>query len=143
MSRVETAGGRMVLSAWIPEGTMFEFTSAAGEAVRQALGAPPPPQPFAWHDRAALSALLAPYGFSVEVEHHTMAFADTSAADYLDGESRDHPMAIALLAVLESLGQAEAVRGRLLQILEAGNEDRAGFRMTSRYVVAMCRREIG
>jgi hypothetical protein len=52
-------------------------------------------------------------------------------------------MAIALLAVLESLGQAEAVRGRLLQILEAGNEDRAGFRMTSRYVVAMCRREIG
>jgi SAM-dependent methyltransferase len=143
MSRVGTAGGRIVLSAWIPQGTMFEFSSAAGEAVRAALGAPPPPEPFAWHDRDALRALLAPYGFSVQVEQHTLSFVDTSPTAYLDGESRDHPMAVAALAVLESLGQAEAVRGRLLQILEAGNEDSAGFRMTSRYVVATSRRGMG
>ena len=52
MSRVVTADGRIILSAWIPQGTIFEFTSAAGDAVRQALGAPSPPPPFAWHDPA-------------------------------------------------------------------------------------------
>ena len=143
MSRVVTADGRIVLSAWIPQGTMFEFASAAGEAVRQALGAPPPPQPFAWHDRDALSDLLAPHGFTVEVEEHSLSFTDTSPAAYLDGESRDHPMAVAGLAVLEGLGQAEVLRERLLQILIAGNEDPAGFRTTSRYVVATARRAAG
>jgi SAM-dependent methyltransferase len=82
MSRVVTAEGRIILSAWIPQGTMFEFTSAAGEAVREALGAPPPPEPFAWHDHDALSALLAPHGFAVEVEEHSLSFTGTSPAAY-------------------------------------------------------------
>jgi hypothetical protein len=141
MARVVTAEGKIVLSAWIPRGTMFEFSSAAGEAVRRALGAPSPPQPFAWHDREALSGLLAPHGFTVEVEEHSLSFADTSPAAYLDGESRDHPMAVAGLAVLEELGQAEATRDRLLQILEAGNEAAAGFQVTSQYIVAKAQRE--
>jgi SAM-dependent methyltransferase len=143
MSRVVTAEGRIILSAWIPQGTMFEFAFVAGEAVRQALGAPPPPPPFAWHDRDALSGLLAPHGFSVEVEEHSLSFTDTSPGAYLDGESRDHPMAVAGLAVLEGMGQAEVLRDRLLQILVAGNEDPAGFRTTSRYVVAKARRVTG
>lgn len=142
MSRVLAPGGRIILSAWIPQGTMFEFTFAAGEAVRQALGAPSPPEPFAWHDRDALSALLAPHGFAVEVEQHSLSIADTSPAAYLDGESREHPMAVAGLAVLEGLGQAEALRGRLLQILDAGNEEPAGFQVTSRYVVVTARRQL-
>ena len=140
MSRVVTAEGRIILSAWIPQGTMFEFASAAGEAVRQALGAPSPPPPFAWHDRDALSDLLAPHGFTVEVKEHSLSFTDTSPAAYLDGESRDHPMAVAGLGVLEPLGQADALRERLLQILVAGNEDPAAFRTTSRYVIAEARR---
>ena len=140
MSRVVTADGRILLSAWIPQGTIFEFTSAAGDAVRQALGAPPPPAPFQWHDRDALSALLAPHGFTVEVEEHSLSFTDTSPAAYVDGESRDHPLAVAGLAVLEAVGQGEAVRDRLLRIVEAGNERPAGFEVTSRYVVATARR---
>ena len=140
MSRVVTADGRIVLSAWIPQGTMFEFASAAGEAVRQALGAPPPPPPFAWHDRDALSVLLAPHGFKVEVEEHRLSFTGTSPAAYLDGESRDHPMAVAGLAVLEGLGRAEVLRERLLQVLVAGNEDPTGFRTTSQYVIATAQR---
>lgn len=143
VSRVVTAGGRIILSAWIPQGTIFEFAFAAGEAVRQALGAPPPPEPFGWHDRDALSALLAPHGFTVEVEQHSLSIADTSPAAYLDGESRDHPMAVGRLAVLDGLDEAEALRGRLLQILEAGNEEPAGFQITSRYVVATARRQTG
>jgi len=141
MSRVLAAGGRIILSAWIPQGTMFEFTSAASEAVRQALGAPRPPEPFAWHDRDALAGLLAPHGIDVAVEQHSVSFTDVSPAAYLDGQARDHPMAVAGLAVLDGLGQAESLRARLLQILETGNEEPTGFRITSRYVVATCRRE--
>ena len=141
MSRVLVPGGRIVLSAWIPAGAMFELNSAAAQAVRQAVGAPPAPQPFAWHDRRALSGLLAPYGFRVETAPHRLAYSGSSARDFLDTESRNHPLAVAGFGVLEPLGQAEALRARLLEILENGNEDRDGFRVTSGYVVATARRD--
>jgi len=91
--------------------------------------------------RAALSGLLAPYGFRVETAPHRLAYTGSSARDFLDTESRNHPLAVAGFGVLEPLGQAEALRARLLEILENGNEDRGGFRVTSRYVVATARRD--
>jgi hypothetical protein len=48
----------------------------------------------------------------------------------------DHPMAIAGRALLEQHGAAEAAHDRMIAVLEAGNEDPNGFRVTSRYVVA-------
>jgi SAM-dependent methyltransferase len=141
MSRVLAPGGRIVLSAWIPAGAMFEMTSAAADAVRQAVGAPPGPAPFAWEQRDALLNLLAPHGFSVEAKHHALAFAASSAQEFLDDQARNHPMAVAGFSVLEQLGQAEALRTRLLGILENGNEDARKFRVTGRYVVATARRQ--
>jgi SAM-dependent methyltransferase len=79
MARVLAPGGRIVLSAWIPAGAMFEMTSTASGAVRQALGAPPGPAPFAWEQRDALLNLLAPLGFSVQVKQHALTFAASSA----------------------------------------------------------------
>ena len=141
MSRVLGPGGRIVLSAWIPAGAMFEMTSTAADAVRQAMGAPPEPAPFAWEQRDALLNLLAPHGFSVEVTHHALAFTASSAQEFLDDQAQNHPMAIAGLSVLEQLGHAEALRARLLAILENGNEDTEKFRATSRYAVATARRQ--
>jgi SAM-dependent methyltransferase len=140
MSRVLAPGGRIVLSAWIPAGAMFEMTSAAASAVRQAVGAPAP-EPFAWHDRDALSSLLTPHGFVIDVQHHRLGFAAPSTRQFLDQETQNHPLAVAGLSVLEPLGRAQALRARLLGILENGNEDPSGFRVTSRYVVATARRD--
>jgi SAM-dependent methyltransferase len=140
MSRVLAPGGRIVLSAWIPAGALFELNSVAAETVRQAVGAPPMPAPFAWHDRDWLLSLLAPYGFGVDIQPHSLTFAASSAQEFLDIEARNHPLAVAGLRVLEPLGQADALRARLLGILEKGNEDRDSFRVTSRYVVAAARR---
>src|SRR6266487_4056257 len=140
MSRVLAPGGRIVLSAWIPAGAMFEMTSAAAGAVRQAVGAPAP-EPFAWHDRDALSSLLTPHGFVIDVQHHRLGFAAPSARQFLDQETQNHPLAVAGLSVLEPLGRAQALRARLLGILENGNEDPGGFRVTSRYVIATARRD--
>jgi SAM-dependent methyltransferase len=141
MARVLAPGGRVVLSAWIPAGAMFEMASTASDTVRQALGAPPGPVPFAWEQRDALVNLLAPHGFSVQVKHHALAFTAASAQKFLDDQAQNHPMAVAGLDVLERLGQAEALRTRLLGILENGNEDAGKFRVTSRYVVATARRQ--
>ena len=141
MSRVLAPGGRIVLSAWIPAGAMFEMNSTAADAVRQAVGAPPGPAPFAWEQRDALLNLLGPHGFSVEVTDHALAFTAPSARDFLEDQAQKHPMAVAGLSVLEQLGQAQALRARLLAILENGNEDGGGFRVTSRYVVATARRQ--
>ena len=62
------------------------------------------------------------------------------ARRYLDGEMADHPMALAGRAVLERQGQSEAVRARMLEVLEAGNEDPGAFRTTSRYVIVTAAR---
>jgi hypothetical protein len=45
-------------------------------------------------------------------------------------------MAVAGLAVLDPLGQGDALRAELMELLEAANEGPAAFRMTSRYVIA-------
>jgi len=141
MARVLAPGGRIVLSAWIPAGAMFEMTSTASDTVRQAMGAPPGSAPFAWEQRDALLNLLAPHGFSVQVKHHAFAFTASSAHEFLDDQTQNHPMAVAGLSVLERLGQAQALRTRLLKILENGNEDAGKFRVTSRYAVATARRQ--
>jgi SAM-dependent methyltransferase len=140
LARVTAPAGRIVLSAWIPEGAISKMVRAAREAVGRAIGAPAGPPPFAWHDRDALAGLLEPLGFEVELEEERIAFTADSPRAYLDAEVENHPLAVAGQAVLESRGEAEALRARTLQILEAENEDAGAFRVTSRYVVATARR---
>ena len=83
---------------------------AAQEAVRDAVGAPAGPPPFAWHDRDALAELFAPYGFDITVAEERLAFTANSPRDYLDAESDNHPLAVAGRAVLEPRGEATALR---------------------------------
>lgn len=140
MARVLATPGRIVLTAWLPAGTIYEMNSAAQGAVMQALGAPPAPSGFPWHDGDALQGLLGPHGFEIGLEEHSLAFRASSAEAYLESESKNHPMAIAGLDLLERRGEAERLRARLLSILETGNEVGQGFQATSRYVVATCQR---
>jgi SAM-dependent methyltransferase len=143
MCRVLGPCGRIVLSAWLPAGTVFEMNSVAADTVRRAVGAPAPAKGFPWHDRDALAGLFGTYGFGVELEEHSLTFSAASVDEYLEVESRNHPMAVTGIAVLERLGQAEALRKRLHHILTEGNEDPNAFRATSRYVVAILTRHGG
>jgi SAM-dependent methyltransferase len=135
MARVTGPNGRILLSAWIPEGPISAMGRIAREAVSQALGTPPGPPPFPWHENDALDGLLAAHGFGVSLEQQQISFTGASPAEYLDGEMADHPMALAGRAVLEQQGRSEAVRAQMLEVLEAGNEDPGAFRTTSRYVI--------
>lgn len=139
IDRVLTAPARIVLSAWLPSGAVFEMNAAAAAAIRAAVGAPPPPA-FNWHDPDELVRLLQPYGFTLSTEEHELAFTATSARDFLEEQSRDHPLAVSGLGLLAKFGKAERVRNDLLEILEKGNEDATAFRSTSRYIVAVAHR---
>ena len=140
MSRVVAPGGRIVLSAWIPAGAMFEMTSAAANTVRRAIGAPAP-EPFAWHDRNALAAPAR----AVRLQRRRRpaqpgVLRIVGAAVPRPGDPSPSASATGL-RILGQVGQAQALRARLLAILENGNEDPASFRVTSRYVVVTARRD--
>jgi ubiquinone/menaquinone biosynthesis C-methylase UbiE len=141
MARVTAHGGSIVLTAWIPEGGINDCVGVFQKAVVTAIGLPPGPPPFAWHDQNALASLFGPHGFSVTVEPGQLAFTATSAREYLKIQGRDHPMSVAGRALLESRGEGEAVAERALGILEAANEAPGSFRVTSRYVIAIARKK--
>jgi len=140
IGRVATRAGRIALSAWLPEGALFEVMKARSEAVATATQAPPGPRPFSWHDGEALNELLAGEGFSITLEERRLQFTAASPQGFLEGEFREHPIWIASLALLEARGQAQPLREHALEILQAANEDANAFAITSRYVVASGRR---
>ena len=140
IARVAAPNGRLAISAWIPEGAIAEASRTSREAVVAALDAPPGPPPFDWHDPSAVSALLGEHGFTVTMTEHSIAFTAESPQAWLEQQARDHPLSIAGAAVLEPRGEVDAVRARMLEIFEAGNEDPDAFRVTSRYVIATARR---
>ena len=140
LARAGAPAGRVVLSAWVPEGPIAETARLSGEAVATALGSPPPRPRFQWQDRDALQGLLGPHGFQVSTEEHRIAFTARSAADYLSGETNNHPMALAARAVLQPRGEFVPLGERLLALFEDANEDPTAFRITSRYVVATASR---
>jgi SAM-dependent methyltransferase len=139
MARITAPAGRILLSAWLPGGAASDAVRAAGAAVRRALGAPPAPPPFPWHEPAALSELFGSHGFAVEVEEHRLSFTAESARAFVDQQA-DHPMAVAGRELLDRRGESAALHERMLAAYEAGNEDPDTFRVTRGYVVATARR---
>ena len=132
-------GGRIVLSAWIPAGALFDVMRMRHEAIASAAPAPAP-APFAWHTEDALSSLFSPLGLSVELHEQPLAFTAGSASEFVEAEFRDHPLWVGSRTVLEERGELRGIRERALEILEAANEEPDGFLLTSRYVIARMQR---
>ena len=143
MARVSARDSRIVLSAWRPEGPISRLARMARETSMTALGAPPMPPSFAWHDRSALTDLLAPHGFDLEIEEHRHVFTAASIDDYLQGEFVDHPLSVASRAMLTAAGKTDVhaeIADRAREILTEANENPEGFAVTSSYVVAVAQR---
>jgi SAM-dependent methyltransferase len=140
LARVTAPGGRIVLSAWIPRGAVHDAACMTRDAMTEATGAPTGPPPFAWHDREALADLFGPHGFEVSVQQQRISFTAPSPLEYLARDYSSHPLAVAGRDILEPRGKLEALHARTLETLEAANEDRASFRVTSDYVIATARR---
>ena len=80
MVRVTAPTGRIVLSAWLPGGTIERLAMTAMDLVRNAVGAPTPPKPFGCHEQRTLDAGFAAHGMTVVVEANKLAFTATSPA---------------------------------------------------------------
>ena len=134
------ADGRIVLSAWLPDGVLADVSRRRREVVAAAspLLTPGPP-PFAWHERAALDQLFSPYGFEVTTTTEIVSFVATSVLAFTDIEFAHHPMWLEAKRVLAADEyarlEAETRRG-----FDAANEDPGAFRVTSPYVIAALRR---
>lgn len=136
IDRVTAPEGRAVISAWVPEGTMFRAVRLMRGTVMEVLGESPPPPPFAWHEESSLRELFGPLGFSVVVEGHDLPFFASSPEDFVRTEEENHPLVVRSRPALVDAGVADELREGMCQIYAEGNEDRRGFRVTSRYVVA-------
>jgi SAM-dependent methyltransferase len=126
MRRVVRPGGRVVLSAWPPEGPVH----AIGRLAAQRRVAPPatwPPR-LDWHDADALQDA---FGVPVELERHTVDFIAASPEAWWDEQVRCHPM---WLAAGEP---AEGLRDESIAILREANLATDGtLRMALPYAVA-------
>ena len=143
MARVGARHTRIVLSAWRPEGPISRMARMARETSMKALGAPPLPPSFAWHDQIALTELLAPHGFAVEIEERRHVFTATSIDEYLQGELTDHPLSVASRAMLAAAGKTDVqaeIAERAREIVTDANENPHGFAVASPYVVAVAQR---
>jgi ubiquinone/menaquinone biosynthesis C-methylase UbiE len=109
LARVTAPDGRIVLSAWIPQGAMHDAACIARHAITQATGAPTGPPPFAWHDREALASLFGSHGFAVSLQHETVWFTAPSPLEYLVRDYSSHPLAVAGREVLEPRGKLEGL----------------------------------
>jgi hypothetical protein len=71
--------------------------------VRAALGAPPEPPGFAWHDESSLGALFAGHGMTVEVQGpHELVVSASRPKRFLEPRWANHPLAVAGSEVLDS-----------------------------------------
>jgi SAM-dependent methyltransferase len=140
IARVTARDGRVVISAWIPDGAISKVARLGREAVSRLLDLPPAPPPFPWHERGALAELFGAHGFEVTLEEETISFTGQSPRAYLTAEGESHPMALASRAVVEAHGEADALFEQMLAVFEEANEDPDAFRVTSRYVIATARR---
>jgi SAM-dependent methyltransferase len=126
--------GRLVVSAWVPDGPIDAMLGAIGRIVARITGSPPGPR-FAWHDASALAPPAAQAGLVLEqTTAHRLAIRAPSAEAYVE-TSQDHPMAVAILPAVRAAGAEDELREAQLAVLRAANEDPDGFLVHTPYVV--------
>jgi SAM-dependent methyltransferase len=136
IARVLRPGGRIALSAWLPEGGLNDTARLRADLVAGVRDEVPSSVPFSWHDPEALRELLAPHGFSIATHHHALAFTSASPEEYADLQLAHHPAWVEARELLEQSGRWDSARSELIELFASANEDPSAFRMTSRYVVA-------
>jgi SAM-dependent methyltransferase len=139
MVRVTRARGRIVFSAWVPTGALFELMRIRARATSVAQSAPVDPPPFSWHDETALARAFGRHGLAVELSQHDLTFSAASPQAFIDAELAHHPAWITARRTLTA-GRLDQLREDALALLVRANERRDGFEVTSRYVTVAARR---
>jgi ubiquinone/menaquinone biosynthesis C-methylase UbiE len=134
--RVLAPTGRIVLTAWLPEGRLNEITAVFLSAAFEGEAGPPR---FEWHSTEHVAALLGEE-FEVSAERHELAFVADSEDEYWSSHILKHPLMQALVPVLEERDALQATYEKARVVLSEVNEDPPAFRLTAPYVVITAQR---
>jgi SAM-dependent methyltransferase len=129
--RVLRPGGRVVLAAWLPEGTMNAMIGGIMATMSEVSGMSFPP-PFPWHDPAALAPFVEPHGMTVSAEDGAVFLVADSPEAFWD-EQQTSPQMVSTRGLVQHFGAGRRLQEQSLAILREGNEDSAAFRITNPY----------
>ncbi|MBV9413813.1 MAG: methyltransferase domain-containing protein [Solirubrobacterales bacterium] len=136
--RVMRAGGRVLFTAWVPEGPIDAALGAMNRIIGRITKAPSRER-FAWSDAAAVGALAAQAGLVPEsTTRAALAIRGSSPEAYV-AVGQEHPMALAVRPLLQRAGAESEVRDAMLAVLREANEDPDGFLVHSPYVLHVLR----
>lgn len=127
LRRAAAPGGRVGLTAWLPEGGIAE----TGRIVMDALA--PDRRPTRWFAPDVAAELL---GGPVEITRHVVVFESVSAETWLAEQEEHHPVWRMAARALPPAQRASR-RAASLAALEAHNLAPGGFRVESPYVVVL------
>lgn len=138
VGRVLRAGGRVLLTAWVPAGPIDAALAAMNRIVGRITQASPRER-FAWSDAAAVGAVAAQAGLVPEsTTRAELAIRGSSPEAYV-AVGQEHPMALAVRPLLQQAGAESEVRDAMLAVLREANEDPNGFLVHSPYVLHVLR----
>lgn len=138
VGRVVRAGGRVLITAWIPAGPIDAALGAMSRIVGRITQAPPRER-FAWYDAAAVGALAAQAGLVLESTTPAELTIRGSSPEAYVAIGQEHPMALAVRPILQQAGAESEVRDAMLAVLRDANEDPNGFLVHSPYVLHVLR----
>jgi ubiquinone/menaquinone biosynthesis C-methylase UbiE len=145
LARVTAPGGRIVWSAWLPNGANFEAVKARGLAAQElgraaskyaASGLPSSE----WHDAEALRPLFAAHGFTIGIEQNKLRYTAPSARDFYLGMAAAHPALIVGDDFFRAHNMLDSVNARAIAIFEDMNEEPPGFAVSPGYIVGIAHR---
>lgn len=141
MLRVTKAGGRIVLTSWLPRGGIAN----AGKILREAMAARAPadvasPAP-RWGDPGFVRDLFERRGAHVTIEEDALVFEAASPEAWFEEQEAEHPVWITVRRALAAQPSTwDEIRERSIACLHAANEVPVGLRATSPYLLVMITR---
>ena len=134
IQRVLRPSGRVLLSAWIPEGPIDAMLGAMGRVLGRVTQSPPPRR-FPWSDPGAIAELAGEAGLVLKgTSRGELAIRDSSPEAYVLA-GQEHPMALAVRPVLDRAGVSDEAREAMTAVLREANEENGAFLVHSPYVV--------
>jgi SAM-dependent methyltransferase len=139
--RVARPGGRIVVTAWTPDG----FVGANFRIAASYL--PPPPEglkpPMLWGTEDHVRELFAPSGVQLSFERRSVTFAADSMERWFEDDERMLGPALMAKAALEPQGRYEDFRRDMLALYADFNQAEDGtFRIEAEYLVTVAELDI-
>ncbi len=131
LMRVVRPGGRILISAWVPQGAIAEV----GTLLRRLVQRPDAPPGPAWGDPRFVSELFARHGAGgLDVREEVAVFESPSPAAWFAEQERHHPIWRGVRKLVDAAAW-DGLRAQSVGVLTKANEGERHFQVTSRWLL--------